>query len=488
MIETLVWLPILILGAGAVFVYGVARLVSRKNRALASVTVVLYAASLTALLLLDWGAISPSVGTGLDRGATAPVLQAEPGAMLVAATTLILGLMVACYSGRYLALDHRYEDYYPLLLLLSAGVVGMVMAVDLFVLYLFTVLTSATGYVLVAFRRRTSTAVEAGLKYAVMGGMVSVLMLSGVGFLYRDRGSLMLPLGAETVGVWGAVGLGLVMFGYLVKGAIFPAHTWLPDAHGRAPSSVSAMLSGVVVQANLYVLVKTALGAGASPTALGWVLVGLSIPSMTVGNLMALRQTYGKRLLGYSTIAQLGYMMAALGLGLAHSRSELISAGLFLMVVHAAMKGLAFLAKGTFHLYCDASLISDLDGMLGRVPLASLGFLVSLAGLAGIPPLAGFTSKLYVVSSAVGVGGLGTGVCVVVLLANTLLSLGYYLPLIGRVIMRGSGCKSRPTVSPWMQAPVLVLGLLVLVLGVSPGTLIGLTRQAGEFLLAWGAR
>ena len=485
MISLPVWSPLLTLAAGAFAVYLMARTVVRDNQGLALMTAMVYAVSLGLTLIL-----SHQVGEGREtwkpQGVQDAVLEAEPGAMLITITTTALGLLVALYSGQYLALDRRYEDFYPLLLGLSGGIAGMVMAVDLFTLYLFTVLSSAAAYILVSFRRRTETAIEAGFKYAIMGGTGAILILAGIGYLYRAMGRLTLPLPAGDLGFWGALGAALVLSGYAIKGAIVPAHTWLPDAHGRAPSSISAVLSGILIEANVYVLLKVGLGVGWPLREFGWALVMLGLANMTLGNLMALMQVYGKRLLGYSSIAQVGYMLMALGLGLTMADPEVLSAGLFLLAAHAAMKGLAFLCKGVCHFYCDATRIDELDGMATRVPVTAGSFVIALAGLAGLPPLAGFTGKwqlLVAVSTALD-GRVAFVLALFIL--NNLLSLGYYIPLIGRLMKRDGDEANRVAVSPWMLAPVVSLAATVLILGIFPGPLLVLTRRAARYLLTWG--
>ena len=488
MSNALVVLPQLFLGLGAILVYGVARLITRRNGVLAGVTTSLYLLGLIATLQLNTLVSASGPVAWSPSGVQEAVFQADPGAMLITIVTLALGCVVAIYSGRYLALDHRYEYYYPLLLLLSAGLIGMVMAVDLFTIYLCTVLTSAASYILVAFRRRTETAIEAGFKYAVIGNMASIMMLAGIGFVFRSAGSLQLPLAAENLGGWGALGVALLLFSYLVKAAVFPAHTWLPDAHGRAPSSISAMLSGIVVPANMYMMIKVGLGLGVPLPRLGWLLVGLSVATTTVGNVMALKQTYGKRLLGYSSIAQVGYMMLAIGVGLLYCRPEPISAGLFLLAAHAAMKGLAFLSKGIFHFYCDASLVTELDSMAYRTPCAGACFALALAGLAGIPPLAGFMAKFHLLMSVINIGQLGSTIAMVAFIINSLISLGYYLPLIGRVLKHPDGPGTKCAVALWMQAPIVILGALVLLMGLVPNPILAQTQRAARFLLAWGPR
>ncbi|GAG19560.1 unnamed protein product, partial [marine sediment metagenome] len=169
-----VWvvLPLACLATGAFVVYLVARLLTSRNDLLALVTALVFAVALVALApLFLFTRATLSTAEGLPAwghlGEGGAFLLADPGGLVVAGVALGLGLLVALYSGRYLALDHRYETYYPLLLLLVAGLVGMVLAADLFNLYVFCELMSIAAYVLVAFRRRLATAIEAGFKYLV---------------------------------------------------------------------------------------------------------------------------------------------------------------------------------------------------------------------------------------------------------------------------------------------------------------------------------
>jgi formate hydrogenlyase subunit 3/multisubunit Na+/H+ antiporter MnhD subunit len=478
--------PLLVLGAGAFGLYLVACLLTRANGTLAALTAGVYGASL--LLLLAHGSDVAAgrypvwpVGEG-----EALVFQLEPGAFLLAAVGLSLGLLVAIYSGHYIALDQRYIYYYPLLLSLSAGMMGMVMAVDLFTLYLFTMLASGAAYILVAFRRRTDTAIEAGFKYVVMGSVGAILILAGIGYLLREAEALTMPF-SRAYGVWGRLGLAFVLAGFGIKSALVPAHTWLPDAHSRAPSSVSALLSGIIIETNLYALLKAGLGIGWPARTLGLLLIVLSLLNMTVGNSLALVQTYGKRLLGYSSVAQVGYIMMALGLGLTFDRPEIIAAGLFLIVAHAAMKGLAFLAKGAFHFYCDATTLDELRGVGRRLPVASACFVVAVAGLAGVPPLVGFVGRWQTLVGASAGDGFIVWLAVSFLLLNSLLSLGYYLPLVGRVLAPGEGSGGRMAMSAWMLWPIVLLATLVILLGVAPHPIWGLAEAAGRFLLSWRA-
>jgi formate hydrogenlyase subunit 3/multisubunit Na+/H+ antiporter MnhD subunit len=479
-----VWAPLAVLAAGAFAVYLVARWVSRRNGLLAGLTIAIHALGLlcTAQLVRQMGNGGPALWA--PDGAGHAMLASEPGGLLVALVAQSLGMLVSIYSGRYLALDHRYEDYYPLLLGLSGGVLGMVLASDLFVLYIFAGLTGVVSYTLVAFRRQTSTAVEAGYKYAIMGGMATTLMLAGVGYWLRAGGSLDMLAGARAAGSWGAVGVALVLGGVGLKAALVPAHTWLPDAHSRAPSSISAMLSGILVPAHVYVFIKTGLLLGWERSLLGGLLIAAALLGMSLGNLMALVQTYGKRMLAYSTIAQVGYILLAFGIGLLYGRAEALAGAFFLLAAHAALKALAFLAKGVCHFYCDATRLEELDGLYYRLPFTGACFSIALLGLAGFPPLAVFAGKwLALVGMSVS-EPLVTGL-VLLFLANSLLSVAYYAPPIYRLFKTGHE-RAHVAVSRWMLAPLALLLGIALALGVYPGPLMRLAERAAAAMLGWG--
>jgi F420H2 dehydrogenase subunit N len=487
-----VWvvLPLMCLAGGAFALYLVARVVTRRNDLLALFAAGFLTAALVALLIL-WPMVDidhlPTWGRAAPDGA---FLRADPGALVIASVALVLGVLVTVYSGRYLALDQRYQVFYPLLLLLVAGLIGMLLAADLFNLYLFCELMSVAAYVLVAFRRRTGTAIEAGFKYLVMGSVGTVTILLGVAFVYRETGSTALLQPANAAGPWGRAGLAFLLVGLGLKSAIVPLHTWLPDAHGRAPSSVSAMLSGIVVQSTFYVLLKVGLGLGFSSYVLGTSLIVLSLFNMTLGNGMALVQTHTKRMLGYSTIAQMGYVMLSVGIGLRFELAVAVQAGFFLIVSQAVMKGLAFLCKGACHFYRDASTVEQLRGTATQLPVVAVAFTVALVGLAGVPPLAGFTAKWFILRGALQAGKLESGVLgyvgMAALLLNALLALGYYLPLVGTLFAQTPQTSDKISVSPWMTVPILTLVALVLAIGLYPDPWLSLTRDVGIHLLIWG--
>jgi formate hydrogenlyase subunit 3/multisubunit Na+/H+ antiporter MnhD subunit len=306
----------------------------------------------------------------------------------------------------------------------------------------------------------------------------------GVALLYRETGMLVLPQPVEAPGIWGRAGMACILTGLAVKSALVPAHTWLPDAHGRAPSSISAMLSGIVIAGALYTLLRAALGTGLPPQILGSLLMLLSILNMTVGNAMALVQIHTKRLLAYSTVAQMGYVLFGIGVGLRYALPTAVQAGFFLLLTHAVMKGLAFLSKGVCHFYCRTTLVEELHGTFQRLPLVAVTFSIALVGLIGFPPLAGFAGKWFVLAEVLQAGDWVVYVGIVIFLLNTLLSLGYYLPLIVTLYTPPPDGEpgTRISLSPWMALPLLLLAALVVVMGLAPDPWL---QWSADILSSW---
>jgi multicomponent Na+:H+ antiporter subunit D len=312
--------------------------------------------------------------------------------------------------------------------------------------------------------------VEAGFKYLVLGSVATLTMLMGIAWIYRETGSISLPVDSQ-VGSWGRIGAACFLVGLALKSGIVPLHTWLPDAYGRAPSSVGAFLAGVASKSTLIVMVQVGLDLRMTPQDLGLFLIIFSFVNMTTGNLLALVQKNTKRLLAYSSIAQAGYIMFALGIGLRYDQPAAIQAGFFLLLAHAAMKGLAFMSKGVAHFYTGTTLIEELQGTIQQLPLVAYTFTLALLGLVGFPPLAGFGAKWMILSQALGPQEWFIYAGIALFLVNTVISLGAYLPLIinmFRPAVEESG-RLRISISTWMVVPIVVLSLLVLVMGIYPG-------------------
>jgi formate hydrogenlyase subunit 3/multisubunit Na+/H+ antiporter MnhD subunit len=209
-----------------------------------------------------------------------------------------------------MAADENQEKFYAMLTLLVGVMIGLGCATDLFNLGVWFEAMAISSYLLVAFYRNISTSLEAGVKYLVQSAVGSVFVLLGIALVLARTGTLDLAeirAAAELSPLFLAAG-GLFIIGSGVKIALVPMHTWLPDAHSQAPSGISAMLSGVVIEAGLIALLRVLAGLGGLAISWGVVLMLFGALNMTVGNLMALRQKQVKRLLAYSSLSHVGYM------------------------------------------------------------------------------------------------------------------------------------------------------------------------------------
>ena len=285
----------------------------------------------------------------------------------------------------------------------------------------------------------------------------------------------------------------LFFIGYGVKIALVPLHTWLPDAHSQAPSGISAMLSGVVIEAGLVALLRVLAALGGLAISWGVVLMAFGAINMTVGNLMALRQQQVKRLLAYSSLSHVGYMLIGLGVSVYAGEVAGAQGGLFHMLNHGLMKGLAFLAAGALLYTLHAArgshaplTVDDLAGASKRYPAIALALSVAVLALGGLPPLAGFMSKWQIFVA--GAQTHNTWILLLVIYAglNSVLSLAYYAPLVNvmyrkqpsEAVLQG---QALPTA---MLVPVLILVAAVVVVGFWPSLLQWLTDPAGAALLS----
>lgn len=415
--------------------------------------------------------------------------------LLLAGLSLALGTLVVLYSLRYMAHDEGEEKYYAMLVAMLGVMIGLGCATDLFNLWVWFEAMAVTSYLLVAFYKNQSLSLEAGVKYLVQSATGSMLVVIGIALVLMQTGTLNLAeiraVATPSAGL--IVAGGLMIIGFGVKAALVPMHTWLPDAHSQAPTGISAMLSGVVIEAGLIAMLR-ALGALVTiSTSWGILLMAFGAINMLVGNLMALRQQEVKRMLAYSSLTHVGYMLLGLGIGISTGVATGLEGGMFHMVNHGVMKGLAFLAAGVLlwmlHLVGsdhDALLVSDLSGAWRRYPIVAVTLSIAVLGLAGLPPLAGFMSKwqIFVAGFQSGDGLIMATVIFAALMS--VLSLGYYAPLVNalyRKVPSDVVAHGQP-IPLTLQAPLAIMALAVLAVGLWPSLLSWLTEPAAQALMA----
>ena len=395
--------------------------------------------------------------------------------VFVSGSIAFLGFLAAVYSFKYMERESRLTEYYTLVLLMMAGMTGIALSGDFFTLFIFWELMSLSSYVLVAFLKSRWGPIEAGFKYLIMSATAGAFLLLSMSFLYGMTGTLNFAqlaasLRGAAVTPWMFVLLSSLIIGFGVKSAIVPLHTWLPDAHPEAPSPISALLSGIVIETGLYGLTRV-LYLLFDPRFFQLSIAALAVLTMTLANIMALLQQDIKRLLAYSSIAQIGYMLIGVSAGTAYGVM-----GTFLHVFnHSLMKGLAFLSAGSIVHQAETRDIQSLRGVGRMMPFTSFALFVALLGLGGVPATNGFISKFILFNSAIGAG---MPLLAVVGVLNSAFSMAYYLIVMKAFISKpeGEGLKVReaPTL---MVGVTVVMAVLIVVFGLYPAPII---RYAGS--------
>lgn len=398
-----------------------------------------------------------------------------------------IGLVAVIYSIKFMEKESGKPLYYSLLLAMTTGMVGVVFAGDLFTLYVFWELMAITSYVLVAFNKGSWEPVEAGFKYLIMSAAGSATFLFGLALLYGMAGTLNIQALAtafaqQPASEWLYVAFIFILVGFGVKAAIVPLHTWLPDAYTAAPTPISAVLSAVVTETGLFALLRTLFTVFLSTQAQWFPLLAfLSIITMTFGNLMATLQDDIKRLLAYSSIGQIGYMLVGLAVG-----TQLGITGTLLQILnHALMKGAAFLCAGAIIYRLESRSLKDMSGIGRKMPVTTIFFAISLFALVGIPPLNGFVSELtlFTASAQANIGWLGAAI-----ILNSIISSVYALRVLRTLIQPSMS----DTVLKIKEAPLLmlipecILAILIILFGIYPGPVISIAQQAASGLLSIG--
>lgn len=422
-------------------------------------------------------------------------LQCDGLSILLAAVVLGLGTLVVLYSGPYLAKETGQEKYYAMLVAMIGVMIGLGCANDLFDLWIWFEAMAVCSYLLVTFYREQPTSLEAGLKYLVQSASGSVLVLIAIGFVVSQSATLNLQELRATIqpSLTMLVAGALFVIGFGVKAALVPLHTWLPDAHSQAPSGISAMLSGVVIEAGLVAMLRALSALAISAHSWSVLLLFFGALNMLVGNLMALRQTQVKRLLAYSSLTHMGYMLVGIGISIYAGAGSAAQGGFFHLFNHGLMKGLAFLAAGallyTLHIQLDDHgplIVEDLAGAARRYPVVALTLSLAVLGLGGLPPLAGFMSKWQIFVAGFETKDAFIGVLIVFAALNSVLSLAYYAPLVNVVYRKKPSMvvQQGGPVPVSMSIPLVILALAIIVIGIWPSVMSWLTSPAGLALLA----
>ena len=418
--------------------------------------------------------------------------------MLTTGTVLLLGTLVILFSGSYMMEEVGEEKYYAMLLAMMGLMIGLVTASDLFNLWVWFEGMAISSYLLVAFYREQSASLEAGMKYLVQSATGSVLVLIGIAIVLAQAGTLdMADIAAAVAGgdvnrlaILGAGALFVIGFG--VKVALVPLHTWLPDAHSQAPSGISAMLSGVVIEIGLIAMLRALAVLAGTSNSWGGILLGFGALNILYGNLMALRQTVVKRLLAYSSLSHVGYILVGLGIALSAGVTLGAQGAFFHLFNHMLMKGLAFLAVGAlmYGLFLQndshaALNVNDLAGAAQKYPVVALALSIAVLGLGGMPPLSGFMSKWQIFVAGFETQNTWILALMIFMALNSVMSLGYYAPLVNLMYRKepSHAVLAGKPLTWTLSLTLIVMMSLVILLGFFPTLMDWLTVPAAQRLM-----
>ena len=406
-----------------------------------------------------------------------------------------VAVMVTLVYGRPYAADRdmmRGGEIFTLSMFALLGMFIMISGNNFLVIYLGLELLTLSSYALVALRRDNATATEAAMKYFVLGAMASGFLLYGLSMVYGATGSL------DIGQVFKAVNSGQIRHQVLVFGLVFvvaglafklgvvPFHMWIPDVYQGAPTAITLMIGGAPKLAAFAITIRL-LVDGLLPLAIDWqqMLGVLAIGSLLVGNLAAIAQTNLKRMLAYSTISQMGFVLLGLMSGVVNGNVEAAavenaySASMFYVVSYvlttlAAFGVILLLAREGF----ESEEIADFAGLNQRSPLYAAVMAVCLFSMAGIPPMVGFYAKLSVLQALVASGQAAYIALAVFAVIMSLIGAFYYLRVV-KVMYFDAPLTATSVLAPVDVRVVLTInGALVLVLGLLPGGLMALCAEA----------
>jgi len=380
----------------------------------------------------------------------------------------------------------KYESgYYALILLLTAAMHGIVMAGDIFNLFVFVEISSLAAVGIIAVKG-TKESIEASFRYLILSALGSGGLLFSIALLFMVTGQLNMDFMRQALGVTAAqyplnvlTALSFMVVGLGVKSALFPLHIWLPDAHANAPTASSALLSGLVVKVYVVALIRIAyLTLGMDLFAalpLRQILLVMAALAILAGSVFAIVQDGIKRLLAFSTVAQVGYIF--LGFSLLSARA--VEGAVWHILIHAIMKTLLFLAVGVVIQRSGFKKISEMHGLGRRMPVTFACVALGALSMVGIPGTGGFISKLYL---ALGALDAGQAIFAGLILLSSLLSAVYYFPLLINAYF-GHDATSKASDPPLLvQLPLALLSLAVLFYGLMPSALLPLVRQTAALI------
>jgi proton-translocating NADH-quinone oxidoreductase chain N len=372
-------------------------------------------------------------------------------------------LMVARYSVRG---SERLATFSNLVIVAIAGMNGVVLADNLFSLYVFLEVAAVCSFILIAFYGERD-AFEGTFKYIVLSAAATAMILAAIALLFMVTGSVSfqgLHASLQTSGQNPVILMALILLitGLFIKSGLVPFHGWLPDAYSAAPAPTSVLLAGIVTKTTgVYTLIRLVTTVFAFSDVVNTLLLIIGTVSIVIGALAALGQSDFKRMLAYSSISQVGYIILGLGTGTALG----IAGAIFHLFNHSVFKTLLFVNSAAVEQQSGTRDMDKLGGISDKMPVTGATSVIAFLSTAGIPPLSGFWSKLIIV---VALWRVGHHYYALLAVLASLITLAYFLSMQRRVFFGklAQGLESLKEASPWVLIPACALALITIGVGI----------------------
>jgi multicomponent Na+:H+ antiporter subunit D len=406
-------------------------LISRVNDKLRNIFVILIlGVNMALILLLASNILTEGImiyvfgAQNLNLPLVRILFEVDAMSIFMAIISSILAFVAVLYSWAFMKENTGLDKYYTLILLMTAGMLGMELTGDMFNFFVFLEILSIASCALIAFWTHKGESVEAAFKYITISAIGALFVLFAVALLYGQYNALNIATLANLIqyNFLDKIALALLIVALAMKAGIVPLHMWLPDSYGSAPSSVSIILVGAT-QASLYGVFRvcfTLYGSSLSTitrqldlfgrsltlymnSILGLIIILLAIITIIIGVLMALIQIDFKRLIAYAAVAEIGYMFLGIGTGIAalgttYGRTAL-EGGIFHIINDALDVGLLFLVAGAIYYATREFSLNRMGGLARNMKITAVFFIIGLLAVAGMPPMNGFASKLLIYES-----------------------------------------------------------------------------------------
>ncbi|MGY5860474.1 MAG: NADH-quinone oxidoreductase subunit M [Candidatus Thorarchaeota archaeon] len=403
-------------------------------------------------------------------------LQLDAVAFPITFAVVVLGFLSVVYAVGYTEHTKNKPTFFANQLFFIMGMTWVTLATNMIEFFIAWELMLVPSYFLILFWGFPETRKRTALKFWLYTQSGAVCILIAFGLLYAQVGSFVLANVVASSDIIFKVIFILLAAGFLVKMAVFPIHWWLPPVHAEAPTPISVLLSGAMIETGAYALVRFGtLTLNEAAVYLAFPVAALGVITMFYGGFMALAQLDIKRLLAYSSVSQMGYVLFALGTATVFG----VSGGMFHLINHAFSKGLLFMTAGAVIHQTGLRNIKKMGGLSNKMPITAFAAAIGMMSIAGSPPLSGFASEWLMFlggfQAAIPIAGAGVNlpflIITILAVSSSILSAAYMLRFFWRVFLGPhpeelEDVKESPRS---MTIPMIILGILIVIFGIFPG-------------------